>query len=408
MDRTILHCDCNSYFASVELLTRPELRDRPVAVCGDPAARHGVILAKNELAKRCGVKTAETIASARRKCPELELLRPHRELYSAYCRRINAIYAQYTDLVEPASVDESYLDVTGSRALFGSGERIANELRARIRSEIGLTISVGVSFCKIFAKLGSDYKKPDATTVITRDNYRELLYPLPIGDMMYVGRASGEVLRGAGIYTLGDIYAAGPERLRQLLGKGGGGLWRNVAGLDDTPVMPLGYHEPAKSVGNSTTFRRDLTSWADVDAGLTLLCESVGARLREAGLYAQCVTVQIKDPSLRKISRQARLDAPVNATDALLEAARGIMRLNWREGSPVRMLAVSASALTDSPGVRQLSFFGDGDEARRERAVRLDSAVDGIRARFGEGAVRRGNILATDIVTPGGGDDARL
>ena len=240
MDRTILHCDCNSYFASVELLTRPELRDKPVAVCGDPAARHGVILAKNEPAKRRGVKTAETIASARRKCPELTLLRPHRELYAEYCRRINAIYAQYTDLVEPASVDESYLDVTGSRALFGSGERIADELRARVREELGLTISVGVSFCKIFAKLGSDYKKPDATTVITRDNYRALLYPLPIGDMMYVGRASGEVLRGAGILTLGDIYAAGPERLRQLLGKGGDGLWRNVAGLDDAPVMPLG------------------------------------------------------------------------------------------------------------------------------------------------------------------------
>lgn len=207
MDRTVLHCDCNSYYASVELLSHPELRDKPVAVCGDPSARHGVILAKNERAKRFGVKTAETIISAQRKCPGLIMLPPHHELYGEYCRRINGIYAQYTDLVEQASVDESYLDVTASRALFGTGEQIADELRARVKAELGLTISVGVSFNKMFAKLGSDYKKPDATTVITRDNFKSILYPLPIGNMMYVGRASAELLRRAGIFTLGDVHA---------------------------------------------------------------------------------------------------------------------------------------------------------------------------------------------------------
>ena len=397
MERVILHCDCNSYFASVELLSHPELRAQPVAVCGDPALRHGVILAKNEPAKRRGVKTAETIAAALRKCPELVLLRPHHELYGRYCRAINDIYAQYTDQVEAASVDESYLDVTGSRALFGTGESIANELRARVKRETGLTISVGVSFNKMFAKLGSDYRKPDATTVITRDNFESLLYPLPITDMMYVGRASAEVLRRAGILTLGDIHAAGPERMAQLLGKGGEGLWRNVSGLDDSPVHTLGYHETAKSVGNSLTFRRDLASGEDISAGLTLLCESVGARLRAAGLYGACVTVQIKDPELKVISRQQRLEERTNVTSDILRAARELIERNWRVGAPVRMLSVSVSALSESRGMRQLSFF-DGDEQERERGRRLYSAVDGIRARFGNDSLRMGRVLSTDIV----------
>lgn len=399
MDRTILHCDCNSYYASVELLSRPELRALPVAVCGDPSARHGVILAKNEPAKRMGVRTAETIVSARRKCPELILLSPHHDLYAEYCRRINAIYGQYTDLVEAASVDESYLDVTASRALFGTGEHIANELRRRVKAELGLTISVGVSFNKTFAKLGSDYKKPDATTVISRGNYRDILYPLPISDMMYVGRASAGVLSRAGIMTLGDIYEAGAERMTQLLGKGGESLWRNVAGLDDSPVMPQEHHEPAKSIGNSLTFRRDLISEADFTAGLTMLCESVGERLRAAGMYCACVTVQIKDPQLKVISRQTHLRAPTCATSDILNAARELMRRNWREGAPVRMLSVSVSALTDGPGAHQLSFFDDG-EAARKRDERLYSAIDGIRARFGGSALCMGSVLATDIVSP--------
>lgn len=404
MDRTILHCDCNSYFASVELLSHPELKSQPVAVCGDPAARHGVILAKNDAAKRYGVKTAEPIVHAQRKCPGLILLRPHHELYGQYCRRINAIYAQYTDLVEAASVDESYLDVTGSRALFGTGEQIANELRARVKRETGLTISVGVSFNKIFAKLGSDYKKPDATTVITRENYRDILYPLPIGDMMYVGKSSAAVLRRAGILTLGDIYAAGQERLTAMLGKGGENLWRNVAGLDDSPVMPIGYRETAKSVGNSITFRRDLVSESDFNAGLTMLCESVCQRLRAAGLFGTCVTVQIKDPELRVISRQTHISAPTNATSDVLAAARELVKRNWQPGAPARMLSVSVSDLSDNPGVHQMSFFNDNEQAR-EKDRRLYSAVDGIRAKFGGSALRMGNLLSTDIVSDGDASD---
>ncbi len=404
MDRTILHCDCNSYFASVELLSHPELRLKPVAVCGDPAARHGVILAKNDVAKRYGVKTAETINDAKRKCPDIVLLKPHHELYGMYCRQINAIYEQYTDLVEKASVDESYLDVTASQALFGSGKEIADELRARVKKETGLTISVGVSFNKIFAKMGSDYKKPDATTVITRDNYRELLYPLPIDDMMYVGKSSAALLKSRGIMTLNDIYNAGEKYLSDLLGKGGESLWRNVAGLDNSPVMPVGHKDAARSVGNSITFRRDLVSESDFNAGLTMLCESVAQRLRAMGMYSRCVTVAIKDTQLHTISRQMRIDTPTNSTDEILSVARTLLKRNWQAGRPARMLSVSASALEESPP-QQLSFFDD-DERTRERGRKLYSAVDEIRARFGSSALKMGSILSTDIVPDAqGGND---
>ncbi|MBR0025685.1 MAG: DNA polymerase IV, partial [Clostridia bacterium] len=201
MERVILHCDCNSYYASVESIGRPELREKPMAVCGDPENRHGVILAKNEPAKKLGIKTAESVYQALKKCPDLILLPPHHDLYHEYCRKINAIYAEYTDQVEAFSVDESWLDVTGSLHLFGSGEEIANTLRRRVWEEIGITISVGVSFNKAFAKMGSDYKKPDATTVITKENFRDILWPLPAGDLLFIGAVAADTLAKSGIKT---------------------------------------------------------------------------------------------------------------------------------------------------------------------------------------------------------------
>ena len=195
MDRIILHCDCNCFYASCELLSHPDLRQLPVAVCGDPTERHGIILAKNEPAKRCGVKTAETIWKAKQKCPGLILLPPHHRLYAEYSKKINAVYGEYTDLVEPFGIDESWLDVTNSLHLFGGDAKaLADTLRGRIKREFGLTISVGVSFNKVFAKLGSDYKKPDATTVIARGNWRDIVFPLPVGDLLFVGRSAQELL----------------------------------------------------------------------------------------------------------------------------------------------------------------------------------------------------------------------
>ena len=224
MDRVILHCDCNNYFASVELLDKPELRDQPVAVAGDPEGRHGIILAKNQIAKNYGVQTAETLWQAKKKCPGLILLPPHMDKYRAMSRRVNAIYLDYTDQVEAFSIDESWLDVTASRNLFGDGAAIADLLRRRVREELGITISVGVSWNKTFAKMGSDYKKPDATTVITRENVSQILYPLPVTDLIFVGKSSGQVLARHGIHTIGDLAACSMAEAEAWLGKGGKGL----------------------------------------------------------------------------------------------------------------------------------------------------------------------------------------
>ena len=242
MERIILHCDLNCFFASVELLSHPDLRHLPVAVCGDPSSRHGIILAKNEPAKRCGVQTAETIWQAKKKCPSLVLLPPHHDRYRVYSKQVNAIYEQYTDLVEPFGIDESWLDVTGSLHLFGGdAAALADTLRHRVREELGLTLSVGVSFNKVFAKLGSDYKKPDATTVISRENWKEIVWPLPVGDLLFVGGAARKLLAQYGVKTIGDLAACPTDMLESLMGKLGTQLHEYACGLDAllrSAVMP--------------------------------------------------------------------------------------------------------------------------------------------------------------------------
>ena len=269
MDRIILHCDLNCFFASVELLSHPDLRHLPVAVCGDPSSRHGIILAKNEPAKRCGVQTAETIWQAKKKCPSLVLLPPHHDRYRVYSKQVNAIYEQYTDLVEPFGIDESWLDVTGSLHLFGGdAAALADTLRHRVREELGLTLSVGVSFNKVFAKLGSDYKKPDATTVISRENWKEIVWPLPVGDLLFVGGAARKLLAQYGVKTIGDLAACPTDMLESLMGKLGTQLHEYACGLDASPVRSRYDREPVKSVGNGTTFPQNLTTWEQVRGGL--------------------------------------------------------------------------------------------------------------------------------------------
>ena len=389
--RVILHCDCNNFYASVELLKYPELRDKPVAVAGDPEGRHGIILAKNMTAKRMGVQTAETIWQARRKCPGLILLPPHHDEYSAMSRRVNDIYLSVTDQVEPFSVDESWLDVTGSRRLFGDGKTIADTLRRRIREELGITISVGVSDNKAWAKLGSDYKKPDATTVITRENVADILHPLPVEDMLFVGRAAAEVLRRHGIATIGMLAAAPRTSLVKWLGKQGDGLWLTANGLDDAPVLRWGEGEAVKSVGNGMTYPHDLVGEASWHAGLMPLCDSVGARLRAQHLKCRTVTVQIKDPQFRTISRQKTLPMPTNLTKVLFSEALGILRQCWRKDAPIRLLTVTATALCgeDEEIPAQLSFLADVKPDDPRQAA-LERAVDGVRQRFGR-----------DVIAPG-------
>lgn len=396
MERTILHCDCNSYFASVECIDRPELKGVPMAVCGDPRNRHGIILAKNELAKKFGIQTAETIWQAKRKCPDLVLVAPHHQKYDAYCEQINAIYLQYTDCVERFSVDESWLDVTGSLHLYGSGTEIADLLRKRIREEIGITISVGVSFNKIFAKLGSDYKKPDATTVISRENFQDIVWPLPARDMMFVGKAADGVLADAGILTIGDIAKAGKERLTALLGRAGESIWEHASGLDSDPVRRFDDIDPVKSIGNSITFARDLVGEKDIRAGLTMLCDSVGSRLRAQGMYCTTVQIQIKDPFLRTIQRQRKLSSATNSTKTIYDAALGILQSAWQVTSPIRLLNVTATGLTET-AAEQMTLLND-TSGQRDKIAKLDSAVDTIRKRYGKSAISYGSVIKTDIV----------
>lgn len=392
-DRVILHCDLNCFFASVELLRYPALRDVPVAVCGDPESRHGIVLAKNEAAKQLGVKTAETIWQARQKAPHLITLPPHHGLYREYSRKVNAIYGQYTDLVEPFGIDESWLDITGSMHLFGGdGKAIADQLRERLREELGLTISVGVSFNKIFAKLGSDYKKPDATTVIDRGNWQAIVWPLPVGDLLGVGHSTQKLLRQYGVETIGQLAAFPRQTLETLLGKHGTQLHDYANGLENSPVRPQHEAEPVKSVGNGTTFPQNLTRWEEVRSGLAVLSDSVAGRLRRQGLYCGGVALTIRNAQFRQFSRQVRLDAPTHLQKDIYQTALALARQSWHAPDPIRALTVTALYLTDSAdSFQQLDLLDGAAAQREEKQERLEQAMDAIRGKYGKGAISFGN-----------------
>lgn len=394
--RVILHCDMNSFFASVELLERPDLKDVPVAVCGDPDSRHGIILAKNQLAKKAGVVTAETIWQARKKCPDLHLLPSHHEKYRMYSKKINQIYLRYTNLVEPFSIDESWLDVTGSQMLFGSGVEIANEIRNTVKKETGLTLSAGVSFNKIFAKLGSDYKKPDATTEITRENFKDILWPLPVGDMLFVGRSTAEKLQQSGIKTIGDLALSDRRLLNALLGKQGNTLWIYANGYEYSPVAPFGQREPEKSVGNGMTFRRNLLTDDDIRTAVTGLSDTVASRLRQCHRKAFGVKVDIKDPALVTISRQKQLFVATNLASEISKAAMELIHESWHEGAPIRMITITGINLCDETADEQLSFFAS-ENRQHEQGEKIERTMDDIRSKFGNAAISFAGVLGNDI-----------
>ena len=393
MDRTILHCDLNGFFASVELLSLPHLRHLPVAVCGDPQSCHGIVLAKNEPAKAFGVKTAETIWQARRKCPELICIPPHHKRYAAYSRMVNQIYLRYTDLVEPFGIDESWLDITGSMHLFGGDAiAIADSIRAAVKAELGLTLSVGVSFNKVFAKLGSDYKKPDATTLISRENWREIVHPLPVTDLLFVGRAAASLLQGCGISTIGQLARADEETLIRLLGRQGRQLYQYANGLEHSPVRPWHEPEPIKSVGNSTTFSQNLTTREQVRAGVALLCDSVAGRLRRHGLYCGGVQVGIKDPQFKSISRQKQLPRSTHLMKEIMAAAMELIEGAWKFPNPIRLISVTAIQLTEAAETyEQEDLFARPAQANREKQEKIEQTMDAIREKFGSGAIAFGS-----------------
>ena len=387
MDRIIFHCDLNGFYASVELLSHPDLRDVPMAVCGDPHSRHGIILAKNEPAKKFGIQTAETIWQAKKKCPDLVLLPPHHKLYREFSKRVNAIYDEYTDLVEPFGIDESWLDVTHTLHLFGGdATALADQIRNRIKQELGLTVSVGISFNKVFAKLGSDYKKPDATTLISRENWKEIVWPLPVGDLLYVGGAARKLLKQYGITTIGQLAGCSQEMLETLMGKAGTQLYEFANGLDQAPVRSRYDAEPVKSVGNGTTFPQNLTTREQVHAGIAMLADSVATRLRHYGLYAGGLQVTVRDPEFHDRSRQCQLSAPTHLIRDLTETATELVYQLWKPPAPIRAITVTAIHLVpEGQAYEQVDLFTP--VPKKDKQEKLEGAMDQIRKKYGSGAI---------------------
>ncbi len=400
MDRTILHSDMNGFYASCESLYHPELASRPLAVAGDPQNRHGIILAKNELAKSFNVRTGEAIWQAKEKCPDLEILRPNYPLYLRFSKKARKIYYEYTDQVEAFGLDEAWLDCTNSESLFGSGETIAQTIRKRIKNELGLTVSVGVSWNKIFAKFGSDYKKPDAVTVIDRNNYKNIVWSRPVGDLLYVGPATKRKLKNIGVTTIGRLASMGRDRLELEFGKWGLFLYDFALGLDDSPVQPLDpdaydNYRPIKSIGNSTTTPRDLTKYGEFKLVIAMLAESVAMRLRELDCLAFVVEIEIRYKTLNGFTRQRKLLSPTDVTRKITQVAEELFFENYDFTTPVRKLGVRVSGLISSERPVQLNIFENPDKISKEQ--RLDRTIDHLRSRYGNNSVRKATTLGDSM-----------
>ena len=391
MGRVILHCDANSYYASVECLYTPAIRSLPVAVAGSPEARHGIILAKNESAKRMGIKTGEAIWQARQKCPELVCVPPDFPLYVRFSEKMRRIYEQYSGHVEAFGLDESWVDLSGPEITIADGERIAQEIRRRVREELGITVSIGVADNKVFAKLGSDMKKPDAVTVLPPQSYAQRVWPLPVGDLLYVGPSTRRRLAQLGVTTIGALADCDAELLRRHFGKNGDMLRIFARGEDSAPVRSVDHRSALKSVGNSATPPHDLTCMDDARCLLTLLAESVAARLRQSGLRARRVSLSARSVSLAVSSRQMTLPRMTNLSGEIAAAALTLFEEGFAQGFPYRSMGISCSQLGTDDAPVQLDFMGD--ETRRMKQEKLERSIDDLRRRFGHQAVRRGTAL---------------
>lgn len=394
--RRILHCDLNSFYASVELLSYPELKDVPVAVCGNPENRHGIILAKNEPAKKFKIQTAETAYQAKCKCPDLILLKPHHKEYKRYSKIINNIYNEFTDRVEPFSIDESWLDVTNTMHLFcGNGTGMGELVRQTVKERTGLTISVGVSYNKIFAKLGSDYKKPDAVTVITPSNYKQILWPLPVTDLIYVGKRAYQKLKGHHIQTIGDLACAEPELLIRELGKAGEMLYQYANGLDTSPVRAFDDPREIKSVGHGNTFSHDLTNMEEVKKGLYPLAETVSNRLKKYHLKCRGVQIMIKDQDFKSISRQVVLNQPTQLFKEIFDTAITLVEKYWRFEKNIRMLTVTGINLMDECSIepQQITFFEESNHEKREKIQRVEAVMDKLKEKYGSTIINTGTAI---------------
>ncbi len=387
MARVILHSDANSFYAGVESVYDPSLRDKPVAVSGDADNRHGIILTKNQRAKGYGVKTGEAIWQAREKCPNLVCISPHYPLYLRFSARMRAMYEEYSDHVESFGLDEAWIDFSAPGRDLREGERIANEIRNRVRDELGITVSIGVADNKVFAKLGSDMKKPDAVTLLTPERYAETVWRLPAYELLYIGPSTRRKLAAIGVLTIGDLARCDTRTLEKKIGRNGVLLKAFANGGDVSPVQRADLSVPVKSVGNSTTPPRDICDIEDARCILYMLAQSVAARMREQGLRGACVAIGARTTDLVSTTRQCHLPRPTNLTGEIIAAALRLFEENYLDGFPYRSLGVSCSALSGDCEPVQLDLTGA--EQKRFRQRELERAVDALRGRFGQHVVRR-------------------
>ena len=394
-ERIILHVDCNCFYASVEMLHHPELAGRPLAVGGDPEARHGIVMTANYAAKRQGVKTGQALWQAKQSCPDVVFVPPRMDLYIRFSQMASKIYHEYSDKVESFGLDECWIDITDTCGIIGDHTRTirngfiaAQEISSRIKKELGITVSIGVSWNKIYAKLGSDYKKPDAITVFDHDNYKKMIWPLPVSDLLYVGRRTEKKLYSYGIRTIGELAECDPALLHSWFGKMGLVLSMFARGEDQTPVSEVGLESPIKSIGNSTTTPRDLENNEDVKLVLYLLSESVATRLRENHFEGWVVEVYVRDCDLMYWHQQRRLTAPTNISEEIEKAAMDLFTGLYPWYKPIRSLGIRVGTLQQEGQPRQMSLFTD--EEKRMRLLRADRMVDWIRERFGFQAIQRG------------------
>jgi DNA polymerase-4 len=381
MSRTIIHIDADAFYASVELLHNPALRGKPVAVGGDPEARHGIVLAKSQEAKRCGVKTGMALWQARQCCPGIVFLPPNFDQYLRFSRLLREIIGQYTDAIESFGLDECWADLS----ILGDGAYFAQRIRRQVKYELGITVSVGVSWNKIFAKLGSDQRKPDGQFIITHENYRQTVWPLPVEDLLGVGRATARKLHGLGLHTIGDIATIQPEILQSHLHKWGLYLHAFANGLDDSPVAPASHEREIKSVGNSWTTPRDLLNEQDCHIVFYGLAESVAERLRDLGLRGRTVQISLRDSELHSFERQLTLQKPTCLASELSAAAMQLLRTHYAWERPLRSIGVRAAQLVPAIEQAQLSFFED--EILRARRETIEYTMDGLRRRFGHHSI---------------------
>ena len=395
--RKILHCDANNFYASIECMLDPTLKDKYVAVSGNPDKRHGIILAKNQKAKECGVKTGEVIWEAKRKCPNLVLVPPQFDKYVYYSNKIFDIYCQYTDRVEPFGIDECWLDVTGSMRLFKSATAIADELRERIKKEICITISVGVSFNKIFAKLGSDMKKPDATTLISPDNFKTKVWPLDVSDLLMIGRKTEAKLKGLGINTIGDLANTNVDVLISKFGINGQKIYDNANGNNSEEVRLYYDKHIPKSIGNSTTMPKDVVLRDEAKAVIMALSEMVAIRLRKYGFIAGGVHLGMRFNDLSYVGKQSKLPYKINSASSICDFAMEIYD-SFQHTLPLRLLSVTTFDLSKGEEMQQLSLF---DDERVEKLRRIDASLDKIREKYGYNALKSASLLEYPFVTDG-------